>query len=360
MAKVNLSRLSEFLEKQIDTVFHVGIDVHKNSYHVGFYGDKGQLYPFVCSADPHEVLKHFNRFHGRIVQIVYESGPTGFELARVLMAAGFKVLVVAPSRVPRPVTAGAKTDRLDCIRLAQYSDRGMLQGIAIPSRVQEARRSLIRRRHDLVDSIRAVKLRIRSHLLYLGVMEPAGLDHWGDQAVKALLKLPLEAAAKDTLKSLVRELTFLSQERHRVEKLIRALCCKAGDPKAYACLQTTPGVGPITAATFVLELFDPGRFKTGDQVASYLGLAPMVRQSGESKGRAALRPVGQKRLRSLIIEAAWCWCRKDEQAATKYRRIVSRTGVPQKAITAVAKDLAIILWRLSTEHRPYQLRSLAA
>ena len=122
MAKVNISRLSEILEKHVDTVFHVGIDVHKNSYHVAFYGDKGQIEPFVCSADPHEVLKHFNRFHGRIIQIVYECGPTGFELARVLMAAGFKVLVVAPSRVARPVTAGAKTDRLDCL-LARTSGR---------------------------------------------------------------------------------------------------------------------------------------------------------------------------------------------------------------------------------------------
>ena len=157
MARVNLAQLADVMEKQSDHVFHVGIDVHKHSYHVAFYGNNGQSHTFVCSAVPEQVAKYFKRFRGHIAQVAYESGPTGFELARVLKSAGIKVLVVAPSRVPRPVIAGAKTDRLDCLRLAHYSANGMLKSIAIPSRVQEAQRSLIRRRHDLVDSIRKVK-----------------------------------------------------------------------------------------------------------------------------------------------------------------------------------------------------------
>ena len=359
MAKVSLSRLSEILEKQNEAVFHVGIDVHKKSFHTAFYGNNGLLETFVCSSGLDDFIRQLEPFQAQIVQVVYEAGPTGFELARVLKEAGFTVLVVAPSRVARPVTYGAKTDRLDCIRLAEYSARGMLKGIAIPTREQEAQRSLIRRRHDLVDSIRTVKQRIRSHLLYLSVKEPAGLDHWSGQAVHALLKLPLEPWAKETLKSLIRELNFLYKEKQRIEKQLRVMCSQPERSKTYEYLQTTPGIGPITAATFMLELFDPGRFKNADKVASYLGLAPMVRQSGESKGRAKLRPVGQKRLRSLLIEAAWCWCRKDEQAEAKYSRIVSKTDVTQKAIVAVARDLEIILWHLSIEQRPYQVRQMA-
>lgn len=360
MAKVSLSQLSEVMEKQNGNVFHVGIDVHKNSFHVAFYGNNGELETFVCSADLGDFVKQLETVRAQIVQVAYESGPTGFELARVLKEAGFTVLVVAPCRVPRPVTHGAKNDRLDCIRLSQFSAHGILKGIAIPSRTQEAQRSLVRRRHDLVESIRRVKQRIRSHLLYLSVKEPAGLDHWRGEAVNALLKLPLEAWAKETLKSLVRELSFLHKEKQRLEKQLKVMCTQPERGNVYECLQTTPGVGPITAATFMLELFAPRRFKNADQVTSYLGLAPMVRQSGESKGRAKLRPVGQKRLRSLLIEAAWCWCRKDEQAGAKYSRIVSKTDVAQKAIVAVARDLAIILWRLSIEQRPYQVREMAA
>jgi transposase len=358
MAKINLSRLNEILEKQIGVIFHIGIDVHKRSYHVALYGNTGQSYTFVCSASPQEVVKQFAQYRDKIIQIVYESGPTGFELARVLKESGFNVLVVAPSRIPRPVIAGAKTDRLDCIQLAKYSAHGMLKGIAIPTRAQEAQRSMIRRRHDLADSIRTVKQRIRSHLLYLSVKEPGGLNCWSEKTVKELLKLEMQPWAKDTIKSLIRELMFLKKEKQRIEEKIKKICNRFSDNKTFEFLQTIPGIGPITAATFQLELFDPARFKNSNQVASYVGLAPMVRQSGENKGRATLKPVGQKRLRSLLIEAAWCWCRKDEQAGAKYRRLVYKTNIPQKAIVAVARDLAVMLWKLSVEQRCYQLRRL--
>jgi transposase len=106
-------------------------------------------------------------------------------------------------------------------------------------------------------------------------------------------------------------------------------------------------VGEIVATTFAAEVFRPGRFRRPEEVASYLGLAPVVRQSGGGKTRAKIRPVGQRRLRSLLIEAAWMWKQRDSGAETFYRRILGRTGLPQKAIVAVARKLAITLWRLS-------------
>uniref|UniRef100_A0A1S7LHS9 Transposase n=1 Tax=Magnetococcus massalia (strain MO-1) TaxID=451514 RepID=A0A1S7LHS9_MAGMO len=107
------------------------------------------------------------------------------------------------------------------------------------------------------------------------------------------------------------------------------------------------GVGDVTAATFAAELFHSTRFRRGEEVVSYLGLAPMVRESGDKKDRGRLRSVGQKRLRSLLIEAAWVWCQKDPQAKKGYQSIVNRCSIPQKAIVAVARKLALKLWRLS-------------
>lgn len=50
-----------------------------------------------------------------------------------------------------------------------------------------------------------------------------------------------------------------------------------------ACLQSVPGVGEVVATTFMLELYDPERFQRSEEVASYLGLAPMVRHNGKRK-----------------------------------------------------------------------------
>ncbi|NDV17800.1 transposase, partial [Pseudodesulfovibrio sp. JC047] len=65
------------------------------------------------------------------------------------------------------------------------------------------------------------------------------------------------------------------------------------------------------------------------------------------KGKGRLRPVGQRRLRSLLIEAAWIWKQKDEWARGFYNRIYSQSGVAQKAIAALARKLAALLWKLS-------------
>jgi predicted transcriptional regulator len=48
------------------------------------------------------------------------------------------------------------------------------------------------------------------------------------------------------------------------------------------------------------------------------------------------------------------WRTKDAKAGELYNKLLSKTGIPQKAITALARRLAIILWRLSIEQRPYR------
>lgn len=81
--------------------------------------------------------------------LVYESGPTGFGLARSCQQAGIPVMVAAPSRIIRPVSPTAKTDSLDCRKLAELARKDMVRSIGIPTEQEEALRALQRRRHQL-------------------------------------------------------------------------------------------------------------------------------------------------------------------------------------------------------------------
>ncbi len=103
-----------------------------------------------------------------------------------------------------------------------------------------------------------------------------------------------------------------------------------------------------------MELFRPDRFKRPEEVARYLGLAPVVRQSGNKSPSGRLVPGEQTRLCSLLIEAAWMWKSKDSYAELLHRRLLGKTGIDQKAITAVVRRLAIILWRLCIKQRLYR------
>ena len=354
MARVSLSRIAAFVLGFEKKVFWIGADVHKKSYSIALRRADDRFLTWTCSASPDLLVDLIKRLGVQIGAVAYEAGPTGFGLARALRSVGIHVIVAAPSRIPRPVTAGAKSDRLDCIKLSAYAAKGMLKSIAIPSVEEEARRALMRRRHKTVDAIRRCKQRIRSQLLLQGIEPPKALSHWSKSAVESLRKLQMEPGFRIALDSLLRELAFFQKELCQLQKdltrTVKDRKCRAD----MAYLKSVPGVGPILAATYSLELFCPERFQVADQVSSYLGLAPMVRQSGQTRGSARLVPVGQRRLRSLLIEAAWCWKSKDPYAAALYNKFLSRTGIAQKAICAVARKLAIILWRLMVEQRFYK------
>ena len=355
MAKYSLSSLQKFVSGFEKQPFWIGLDVHKRSYYVSLRRNDGQHITWITTASPASFTNQILHLNINIVAVAYETGPTGFTLARVLQSAGLRVIVAAASRIPRSVTVGAKCDRLDCIKLADYAAKGMLKPIAIPTPDEEAHRSLLRRRHTLVDSVRRSKQRIKSLLLFVGIDEPKAVTNWNDRAKEILFLLPLEPGLQLTLESSLRELTFHQTELRRVEQELRQLMASTKQSQSVKYLQTVPGVGPIVLTSFVLELFSPERFGRAEEVASYLGRSPMVHHSGVKTPRGRLVPVGQKRMRSLLVEAAWMWKSKDPAAAELYNRLLARSGVAQKAIAAVARKLAIILWRLLIEQRPYRM-----
>ena len=359
MAKSSVPSLRQFVSGFESHPFFLGIDVHKQSYSFALRRADQRCFTWKGPAEPKAVVAQIARLGITVATVAYESGPTGFSLARVIQEANVPVIVAAPSRIPRSVTAGAKCDRLDCIKLADYAAKGMLKPIAIPTPEEESRRSLLRRRHNLVDAIRRCKQRIKSQLLFLGLPEPAAVKHWSNDAADALLRLPLGQATRLTLERYLRELTFQQTELRTVEGQLQQLVMASEERRRVVNLRTVPGVGPTVATTFALELFRPRRFQRAGEVASYLGLAPMVRHSGGKTPAGRLLPVGQKRLRSLLIEAAWMWKAKDPSAAELYNRLLGRTGLAQKAIAALARRLAVILWRIAVEQRPYRAAATA-
>jgi transposase len=352
MVKTRLASIHQFVKDFEAQPFCIGIDVHKRSYHVAIRRADGKAMTLVCPADPQGFVEQIHRLSIPVSAVAYEAGPTGFGLARVLRSAGIETLLAAPSRIPRAVSTGAKTDRLDCLRLADYAAKGMIRPIAVPTPQQETQRSLQRRRHSIVDSLRRCKQRIKGFLLFLGLPEPKETERWRRGAAEALIALPLDPHARLTLESHLRELTFYQNELSKVEEQLRQMAQQ--HCHVLTCLQSVPGVGEVVATTFMLELFDPERFHRGEEVTSYLGLAPMVRHSGEKTPSGRLRPAGQTRLRSLLIEAAWMWRQYDPYARDLYNRFLGRMGIAQKAIAAVARKLAVILWRLYVERRHYR------
>jgi transposase len=334
---------------------HVGVDVHKASYSVALFSDRrGLIATWVQPARPEVLLERLRPLREGIAQVVYEAGPTGFTLARRLRAEGYNAQVIAPSKLLAPVGPEAKSDRLDCRRLAQLSAKSLLHPVRVPTEPEEADRQVLRLRELLVRKTHAVQSQIKSFLLQHGLDEPAGLARWSKKAVAALRGLVLLPELRFCLDLLLDELAHAQEQVRRVTVRLKELAEAERHRKATAVMTSVPGIGVVTAAAFRLELPEPERFDHEGQVARMTGLAPQVRQSGETRREGGLLKSGNARLRTVLVEAAWRWVRYDAAAADRYRRLVGNTGSGKKAIVAMARRLGVLLWRLSVRGEPYR------
>ena len=334
---------------------YVGIDVHKKTYHVAIWSSKrGLVETWVQPAVDEVVTRQLERYGKGVKQVVYEAGPTGYDLVRRLRADGFCADVIAPSKTPRTVSRDSKSDRLDCRKLAEFAANGMLRSIRIPTRQEEADRQLIRLREQMARKRKVIKNQIRSFLLRYGIAEPRGIKNWSKRAVEELRSVELLKELRECLDIMLEELEHAEKQVEHVTEKVEELAQGERHREEAEILQSVAGVGPVTAMTYRLELIEPERFKTANQVARMVGLAPWVYQTGETRKEGPIMKSGNKQIRTTLVEASWNWVRKDPVARAKFIHLLRKTGSEKKAITAMARRLAIILWHMLVKKERYR------
>jgi transposase len=337
----------------------VGVDVHKATYSVSVWTDRrDQVAHWVQPADPMALVRRLAPVRSQLAAVVYEAGPTGFSLARTLRQRRLPAEVVAPSKTPTARGPSSKCDRLDAGRLAFLASKAMLTAVYVPSLQQEADRQVVRRRHQLARERRRLKHRINSFLLQHQLDVPGRADgSWGEAAVAALRQAEMGPELRWCLDSLLDDLAYVHAKVRTADAVLAELLATERHTIPAALLDRVGGVGTVTIATFLTEVPCPGRFATGEQVASFVGLAPRVRRSGSITRSGPIVKAGNTTLRSVLIEAAWSWVRRDPVAKALFRRLLANTASGQKAIVGVARHLAVLLWRIVTTGEVYEAHS---
>jgi transposase len=336
-----------------DDQLYVGIDTHKQSYHVALWLNDAPAIDFVMPPEAVKLIDTLGRVRVALRLVVYEAGPTGYSLARAMKEANLPISVVAPSKTPRQSAPDSKTDSLDARKLAQYAAKGLLRHIAIPTKHQEAQRQITRLRQQLVAKQTRVKLQIKGFLLQHGINQPAGLSRWSIAAIDHLKNIQLSAPLRFCLDTLLQELRFVAEQLKLTEKKIEEVFSEKSIHQIVKQLITHPGVGNTTATQFAAEIFNPKRFSDKTQLAKYVGLAPSVRQSGQTSRDGPILKTGRPQLRCSLIQSAWRWVCCDKNARDTFYRLIHNTGEKNKAITAMARKLAIHLWMMARENKPY-------
>jgi transposase len=280
----------------------------------------------------------------RGVSVALENGTHSGWMSRILAEAGCVVTVANPSRW-RGTAHSSKNDTNDAESLARVVrvDPRLLYPIRHRSEQAQQDLAVVRARAQLVKMRTLLINTVRGLVKSLGHRLP-GCDarYFADRTWERTPELlrpalaPLYASLRATgaqIVALEQVLEQLSTTRYPETELLRSV----------------PGIGPITALTYVLTLGDKHRLNASREAGAYLGLRPKQRQSGDRDPQLGIAKNGDNYLRSLLVECAHhILSRGPDSALQRWGRSLTTGGksAKRRALVAVARKLAVLLHRL--------------
>lgn len=292
---------------------YVGMDIHKKSWSVSIHTAHFEHKTFTQPPEVEKLAHYLQRtFPGATYYPVYEAGFSGFWIHDRLRERGIHCMVVNPADVPtKHKEKAGKADKVDCRKLARNLRSGDIKGIFIPSRAHTEDRHLIRTRHSMVRKQTRCKNQIKSILFFYGIPIPEG-SHWSRNFITWIETLRMERASGDcALKAHLEELLHLRQIIAGLNKAILALSRSDTYRDKVSLLRSVPGISTLTAMMLLTELCDISRFSSLDKLASYTGLVPDIKSSGDTEYTAGITYRRNPMVRAILIEASWVAVRKD-------------------------------------------------
>jgi transposase len=285
----------------------------------------------------------------------YEAGRDGFWLHRALVAGGVESLVVDSSSIEVPQRARRrKTDRIDLFKLMSLliryvgGERKVWSVVRVPGAHVEDVRQLSRGIERLKIERRQHRMRIDSLLAKMGVrLVRIGGKDWAER-VEALglgPHLTFELIQEGERLALVER--QLGEIKARREVLVAASDSKIA--RSTRALRRLGAIAEESSFVFATELFGWRTFANRRELAGAVGIAGTPFQSGERAQEQGISKAGNARMRTMLVEIAWCWVKLQPQSALSrwwQRRFGSGNKRTRRiGLVALARKLLVALWR---------------
>ncbi|KAB0458969.1 IS110 family transposase [Agrobacterium radiobacter] len=293
--------------------------------------------------------------------VIQEAGLDGFWLGRVLdKETWIESHIVEAGSIAMPRRhRRAKTDRLDgepLIRALIAWKRGEPRAcsmVKLLSPEEEDNRRIGRERKTLIAERGFHVNRIKGLLFTQGIREYEPVNRDRRQRLDELRTGDGRPLSKHLKAEVYRELD-------RLELILTQIKAVAAErdalivqetpetPKDAAALLGIRGIGP----EFATILYTEGLFRHFDnrrQIASYAGLAPSPRQSGNVNREQGVSKAGNPRPRAIMVELAWLWLRHQPTSTLScwFKKRIAQNGgrLKKPMIVALARKLLVALWK---------------
>ena len=265
-------------------------------------------------------------------------------------SAGWRVEVADARKVKGLAPLACKTDKVDARVLAELCRRDLVPALWLPSLDDRALRERLKRRMHLIHMRTMARNRIHGVLTQWGLKIPAARL----RAPDGLALLEARGVPEVWRRSVVEALAVIDWLDERLAPLERELRPLARADPRVVLLETIPGIGPLLGLTIATEIGDIARFCSARKLVGYAGLAPRVKQSGQSSRTGPLSKAGSKALRWAAFEAAQQAWRESNPWHELYRDIAKRHGKPNAGKAAVARKILIAAWHVLSLEQPFK------
>jgi len=206
------------------------------------------------------------------------------------------VVVADPTQTKAIGYAEVKNDRLDAKLLAQFRRADMIAESYVPPQELRERRALVRARKRL-----SADFKNEVH----AVLNKEGISYdWDPFSVEgreilAGEGLALGLVAEQLMESFLSVIDELTAQIEELEEMIEET---AASLEATQLLMTIPGVSFYSSLLITSEFGEIERFDRAEEVVSYAGLNPVVRESGDSRTEGGISKRGSGDLRWILVQ----------------------------------------------------------
>jgi len=295
--------------------------------------------------------------------VAYEAGPFGFHLHRQLIALGIECLVVVAQNWDERHKK-TKTDKIDARQIVLNLDRYLagntraLAVVRVPTLSEEIARDLSRERDQFKkDRNRMIN---RGHAL-LRRYGMRNLGRWWEDGAleelqpRLLEQFPDQADGEQLANRLISQMGDYAEQIAQLALRLEDLTQELEEASQQRQPERVKGLGHLSLEKMQREVCDWNRFANRRQVASYTGLCPGRNESGGRGTGLSVNKCGNPRLREALVELAWLIVRfqPDYIRLKRWKGMLGKASkapawARKKAIVAVARQLAVDLWRIFT------------